>query len=81
MAKAGGPGGIFFKTLDPAALAARCAKDLGLDVSAWNHAKFDEDGSRNGRTPWTPFAADTAYFGSAAQTFMVKPASMILTRY
>jgi catechol 2,3-dioxygenase-like lactoylglutathione lyase family enzyme len=71
MAKVIGLGGIFFKTRDSAALAAWYARHLGLDVDKWNNVKFQEDASRPGCTLWTPFAADTTYFGPGAQTFMV----------
>lgn len=71
MAKVIGIGGIFFKTRDPAALAAWYAKHLGVDVDSWNNVKFEEDASRPGCTLWTPLAADTNYFGQGTQTFMV----------
>lgn len=71
MAKVIGLGGIFFKARDSKALAAWYAKHLGLQVDKWSNVKFEEDASRPGFTLWTPFAADTTYFGPGAQTFMV----------
>ena len=71
MAKVTGLGGIFFKSCDPAALAAWYAKHLGLEVEAWGGVRFEENEQRPGYTLWSPFAADTAYFGPGAQPYMI----------
>ncbi|MHB1058290.1 MAG: VOC family protein [Rhodanobacter sp.] len=71
MAKATGLGGIFFKSRDPAALSAWYAKHLGLTVEEWGGARFDEDEKRAGYVLWSPFAADTTYFGPGTQSCMI----------
>ncbi len=71
MAKVTGLGGIFFKSRDPAALAAWYAKHLGLDTEAWGGVRFDEDEQWPGYTLWSPFAADTSYFGAGPQSYMI----------
>lgn len=64
-------GGIFFKSRDPAVLAAWYAQHLGLDVDEWGGARFAEDEQRAGYTLWSPFAADTSYFGPGIQPYMI----------
>lgn len=71
MAKVTGLGGIFFKSRDPAALGAWYAQHLGLNVEEWGGARFDEDAQRPGYTLWSPFAADTGYFGPGTQPYMI----------
>ena len=71
MAKVTGLGGIFFKSRDPAALAAWYAEHLGLQVDDWGGVRFDEDEDRPGYTLWSAFAADTNYFAPSAQPYMV----------
>ena len=71
MAKVTGLGGIFFKSRDPAALSAWYAKHLGLAVDDWGGVRFNEDEKRTGYTLWSPFAADTTYFGPSPQPYMV----------
>jgi len=71
MAKVIGFGGIFFKSRDPAALSAWYAEHLGLDTEAWGGARFDENERRPGYTLWSPFAADTDYFGAGPQPYML----------
>ena len=71
MAKVTGLGGIFFKSRDPAALSAWYAQHLGLNVEEWGGVRFDEDAQRPGYTLWSPFAADTGYFGPGAQSYMI----------
>ncbi len=71
MARVTGLGGIFFKSRDPAALAAWYAKHLGLAVEDWGGVRFDEDAQRPGYTLWSPFAANTGYFGSGTQPYMI----------
>lgn len=71
MAKVTALGGIFFKSRDPAALAAWYAQHLGLDVDEWGGVRFAEDERRPGYTLWSPFAADTGYFGPGIQPYMI----------
>ena len=71
MAKVTGLGGIFFKARDPVALGAWYAQHLGLNVEEWGGVRFDEDERRVGCTLWTPFAADTGYFGAGPQAYML----------
>jgi predicted enzyme related to lactoylglutathione lyase len=71
MAKATGLGGIFFKSRDPAALSVWYAKHLGLSLKDWGGVRFDEDAARPGFTLWASFAADTGYFGTGPQPYMI----------
>jgi predicted enzyme related to lactoylglutathione lyase len=71
MAKVIGLGGIFFKSRDPKGLTEWYAKHLGLPVHAWGGASFKEDESRKGKTLWSPFAADTAYFAPSMHPYMI----------
>lgn len=71
MAKVTGLGGIFFKSRDPKALAEWYARHLGLPVDDWGGVRFDEDVSRPGYTLWSPFGADTEYFGPGPHPYMV----------
>ena len=68
MAKAIGPGGIFFKSREPAALSAWYAKHLGLHPEDWGSVRFDEDAARPGFTLWAPFAAATDYFAPSTHS-------------
>jgi len=72
MARIVGLGGVFFRSADPAALAAWYGEHLGLEVDAsFGGAMFNEDAARPGYTLWSPFAQDTAYFGRDTQGFMI----------
>jgi predicted enzyme related to lactoylglutathione lyase len=74
MARVTGIGGIFFRARDPKALAAWYGQHLGIQLSDWGGAKFlwaDEVPPSTGSTAWSPFPADTTYFGSGAQQYMV----------
>ena len=71
MARITGLGGIFFKSRDPAALSAWYAQHLGLNVDDWGGARFDENEQRPGYMLWSPFAADTGYFGPGTQPYMI----------
>lgn len=75
MKRATGIGGIFFCCADPAKTAAWYAKHLGLAVEDWGGVAFRwSDGAtpeRPGSTVWSPFAADTQYFGDSGQRFMI----------
>ncbi len=67
-------GGVFFKTPDPEKTKAWYQKHLGLNTDAygtnfeWRHTDNSE---QKGFTQWSPFKADTEYFGSAEQSYMV----------
>ncbi|WP_114240864.1 VOC family protein [Dyella sp. C9] len=71
MAKVIGLGGIFFKSRDPKALSQWYAQHLGLPVDDWGGARWSEDGERAGYTLWSPFAANTEYFGPTTQSYMI----------
>ena len=68
MQRVRGIGGIFFKSKDPKALAAWYKEHLGVPVEEWGGGKFTGDG---GDTVWSPFKADTQYFGPSGASFMV----------
>ena len=71
MAKVIGLGGIFFKSRDPAALAAWYARHLGLELEAWGGVRFREDPAQPGSATWAPFPDDTSYFAPSAQPYMI----------
>ena len=75
MKRVTGIGGIFFKGQDPKALAAWYQAHLGIDVLDWGGAAFQWKNADNpdgvGTTIWSPFAADTTYFGPSQSPFMV----------
>lgn len=70
-----GIGGIFFKSPDPAALAAWYKQHLGIAVEEWGGAVFRLDpqlrDNPNAATVWSPFKQDTTYFAPSTSTFMV----------
>jgi catechol 2,3-dioxygenase-like lactoylglutathione lyase family enzyme len=70
MAKVIGPGGVFFKARDPAALSAWYAKHLGLDIEHGG-ARFSEDPLRACHMLWSPFPADTEYFEPTTKSCMI----------
>lgn len=72
MAKVLGVGGIFFKTLDAAALREWYARVLGLEISDWGmfftpDMVKDKPGSG---TVFSPFSAETDYFKPSEKEFM-----------
>lgn len=69
MERVTGIGGIFFKAKDPKALGAWYSEHLGVPVEAWGAASFRW--SEGGTTVWSPFPADTEYFGPGPAGFMV----------
>jgi catechol 2,3-dioxygenase-like lactoylglutathione lyase family enzyme len=69
MAQVLGIGGVFFKTEDPAALAAWYDRVLGFGGGAWSGAMWPH-GDR-GCTIWSPFKADTTYFEPSTSPFMI----------
>jgi predicted enzyme related to lactoylglutathione lyase len=75
MKRATAIGGIFFRSADTTATNAWYAKHLGVNLDAqygtsfeWRHA---DDPQLRGFTAWSPFKADTDYFGDPNQQFMV----------
>lgn len=70
MARVTGIGGIFFRSPDPAATRAWYAEHLGLPVDDYG-ATFAPDTDPKAQTVWSPFKADTDYFGPGPQDFMV----------
>jgi predicted enzyme related to lactoylglutathione lyase len=63
-----GIGGVFFRAKDPKALAEWYEKNLG--VFGMN-AQYEPWTQQAGPTVFMPFAADTDYFGSDSQGFMI----------
>lgn len=66
MPKVVGIGGVFFRAVDPAALAAWYETHLGIDdlhKSVWQQEA--------GMTIFGPFANDTDYFGRPEQQWMI----------
>src|SRR5690606_1381237 len=71
-----GLGGVFFKAKNPAKLGEWYKQHLGLPVDAsWGGCSFEwrnkDDPDKPGSTVWSPFAADTKYFGRGGQGHMV----------
>lgn len=72
MARITGIGGIFFKSPDPARLAAWYRDVLGLAVQSWGGALLaGDDPQRPPVTVWTPFPADTNYMQPSTGAFML----------
>src|SRR6266576_2063661 len=61
--KVTGIGGVVFKAKDPEALARWYKQHLGIDRVKWEQ--------QAGPTAFAPFPADTDYFGSGPQSFML----------
>lgn len=70
-----GVGGVFFRSADPARLAAWYQQTLGLACEAWGNThgtSFSPEAMPvNAFTVWSAFAADTEYFGDLRQVFMI----------
>ena len=70
-----GLGGVFFKAKNATKLGAWYKKHLGLPVEAWGGCAFPwrevKNPGKKGSTVWSPFPADTKYFGSGKQAHMV----------
>jgi predicted enzyme related to lactoylglutathione lyase len=64
-----GIGGVFFKAKDPEALGRWYAEHLGIALEDFGGATFRWQGE--GTTVWSPFPADTEYFGRGDQQGMV----------
>ena len=69
MERVTGIGGAFFRAKDPNALARWYREHLGLRVVS---EEADETWwQEEGPTVWSPFAADTEYFGRPEQSWMI----------
>jgi predicted enzyme related to lactoylglutathione lyase len=64
-----GIGGVFFKAADPEALRSWYAGHLGIAVEDYGGATFQWKGP--GFTTWAIFPAESDYFGSGSQQWMV----------
>jgi predicted enzyme related to lactoylglutathione lyase len=73
MARVLGVGGVFFKSPDPAALAAWYERWLGVELGeGFTGSIFQPAGvPPGGYTIWSPFAADTEYFDPSPAPFMI----------
>ena len=69
MERATGIGGVFFRAKNPDALGRWYADNLGIAIEDYGGATFRW--KEEGTTVWSPFPADTEYFGSAGQQGMV----------
>jgi glyoxylase I family protein len=63
-----GIGGLFFRAKDPKALGKWYKKHLGVFAMDANYEPWAQQA---GPTVFMPFAADTDYFGSKSQQFMI----------
>ena len=61
--KVTGIGGVFFRSKDPEALSDWYKNQLGINGFDWVQ--------QQGQTVFAPFPADSEYFGSASQNFML----------
>ncbi len=70
MARATGIGGVFFRSPNPQRTVSWYEKHLGIvPEDGGPFATFTWSGSET--TVWSPFVADTDYFGQRDQVFMV----------
>jgi catechol 2,3-dioxygenase-like lactoylglutathione lyase family enzyme len=73
--RAMGIGGVFFRARDASALANWYRDHLGLPVEEFGGAilrwRAHDDPTREHLTVWSPFRADTSYFGPGGQGHMV----------
>ena len=76
-ARVDGIGGVFFKARDPVALAAWYREHLGVPVApGGTHALVAAPDAGDAAGPpastvWSPFPADTAYFGAGPAGWMI----------
>ena len=69
MERATGIGGMFFRSGDANALARWYRENLGIGV--YSEEADETWWQEEGPTVWSPFAADTDYFGRREQTWMI----------
>jgi predicted enzyme related to lactoylglutathione lyase len=73
-AGADGLGGVFFRCEDPEATKQWYQRHLGMVCDDWGSVflwRKDDKPSEKGWTQWSPFKADTDYFGNRDQQFMI----------
>lgn len=70
MERVTGVGGVFFKSKDPAALAAWYRDHLGLELEPGSEAVSVFRWSEPGTTTWSAFPEDTRYLGRAESRAM-----------
>jgi predicted enzyme related to lactoylglutathione lyase len=72
--KVTGIGGVFIKARDPKQMAAWYRTNLGIQTKN-GYADFDwrekENPERMGRTVWSLFPSNSAYFGSSSSPYMI----------
>ena len=67
-------GGVFFRSANPEETRNWYARHLGLAIDAygtnfaWRHK---DESDKAGYSQWSPFEADTDYFGDREQQFMI----------
>lgn len=66
-----GVGGVFFKAKDPKALAAWYREHLGIPLEVGQTYAALQSAGPGEMTVWATFPADTGYFGTGPQPFMV----------
>lgn len=69
MERATGIGGVFFRSSDPNGLARWYRQHLGIRV--YSEEAGETWWQEAGPTVWSPFAADTDYFGRPEQSWMI----------
>jgi len=69
MERATGIGGVFLRSSDPVALARWYTEHLG--VTAYSEEAPGTWWQQAGPTVWSPFPADTDYFGRREQAWMI----------
>ena len=70
MERVTGVGGVFFKSKDPATLAAWYRDHLGLELESGSDAVSVFRWSEPGTTTWSAFPEDTRYLGRAESRAM-----------
>ena len=73
MARVTGIGGVFFTCKDPEKTVSWYREKLGLDIGEYGFCAFEwrsKDGVE-AQTVWTPFPADTDYFGPSGSSVMI----------
>lgn len=71
MERVTGIGGVFFRAMDPKALAAWYRDHLGVPVDAeQSYGTFQSKGSGE-QTVWSAFPEDTEYFGTGSAHLMM----------
>lgn len=69
MERVRGIGGVFFRARDPQALARWYEQHLGIEIEEWGGSVIVAEAGDV--TVWSPFRADTEYFGPSGQQLMV----------